>query len=82
MKKICIDARNIRAGMSGLCRYALHIVKGIAEIDKEKEIIQAEMVKRKVEIKAEAEKFQVVVSEIPAYERPAPSSIAEASIWT
>lgn len=35
MKKICIDARNIRAGMSGLCRYALHIVKGIAAIDKE-----------------------------------------------
>jgi len=35
MKKICIDARNIRAGMSGLCRYALHIVKGITEIDKE-----------------------------------------------
>lgn len=35
MKKICIDARNIRAGMSGLCRYALHIVKGIAKIDRE-----------------------------------------------
>lgn len=35
MKKICIDARNIRAGMSGLCRYALHIVKGIAELDTE-----------------------------------------------
>lgn len=35
MEKICIDARNIRAGMSGLCRYALHIVKGIAEIDRE-----------------------------------------------
>ena len=33
MKKICIDARNIRASMSGLCRYALHIVKGIAKID-------------------------------------------------
>jgi len=35
MKKICIDARNIRAGMSGLCRYALHMVKGMAELDKE-----------------------------------------------
>ncbi len=35
MKKICIDARNIRAGMSGLCRYALHLVKGIAALDKE-----------------------------------------------
>jgi len=34
MKKICIDARNIRAGMSGLCRYALHLVKGIADLDK------------------------------------------------
>jgi len=35
MKKICIDARNIRAGMSGLCRYALHLVKGIAALDKD-----------------------------------------------
>ncbi|MEM1324175.1 MAG: glycosyltransferase family 1 protein [Bacteroidota bacterium] len=32
--KICIDARNIRANPSGLCRYALHIVRGMAELDK------------------------------------------------
>ena len=32
--KICIDARNIREKPSGLCRYALHIVKGLAELDK------------------------------------------------
>ncbi len=33
--KICIDARNIRANPSGLCRYALHIVQGLAKLDKE-----------------------------------------------
>ena len=35
--KICIDARNIRKSPSGLCRYAMHIVCGIAAIDKKNE---------------------------------------------
>ncbi len=37
--RICIDARNIRQSPSGLCRYAMHIVQGLARIDKENEYI-------------------------------------------
>ncbi len=37
--KICIDARNIRQSPSGLCRYAMHIVQGLAKIDQENEYI-------------------------------------------
>ena len=50
MKKICIDARNIRAGMSGLCRYALHLVKGIAAIDKNNQyyILRDKRYKKKI----------------------------------
>lgn len=35
--RICIDARNIRESPSGLCRYAMHIVCGMAAIDHENE---------------------------------------------
>ena len=37
--RICIDARNIRQSPSGLCRYAMHIVCGMARIDKENEYL-------------------------------------------
>lgn len=37
--RICIDARNIRESPSGLCRYAMHIVCGLAAIDHENEYL-------------------------------------------
>jgi glycosyltransferase involved in cell wall biosynthesis len=39
MLRICLDARNIKPVMTGLGRYALNVVRGIAELDSDNEYI-------------------------------------------
>ncbi|MFQ5769240.1 MAG: glycosyltransferase, partial [bacterium] len=39
MLRICLDVRNIKPVMTGLGRYALNLVKGIAELDSDNEYI-------------------------------------------
>lgn len=39
MLRICLDARNIKPVMTGLGRYALNLVRGIAELDSDNEYV-------------------------------------------